>query len=214
MSVLGVVRAPAPPRGCARALLSVQAHRLGRTDPRPPVRPAQGFRVAAPLRRPRPAETPCRASALARSKYVRHLDQPGRCLRDGLGLRNAPAPGMSLTASACRRDSSDCRQGRAGRLLGLLGLAEGLLRGVVGPFCSKPLARACTPATAARPIKPASTAAAAGTAVRFRRAHRRTRRESGSRQAESPARRPSSARCPRPGPGTSRSDPRASGPSP
>ena len=45
-------------------------------------------------------------------------------------------------------------------------------------------ARVCTTATAASPIKPASTAAAAPlTAVRFRRAHRPARRETGSRQA-------------------------------
>ena len=46
-------------------------------------------------------------------------------------------------------------------------------------------ARDCTAATAARPIRPASSAAAAPvTAVRWCRAHRRARADSGSRQAE------------------------------
>ena len=139
-----------------------------------------------------PARSRCRRPARARrpprpsSSGRRPAD---RGSRDSSGARPPAVPdvgrgGPVPGARGSGRRASDSRPRPDGP--GRSSAGPGRARGAFAdwPRSRSRLARVCTASTVAVPASATSTAAAAVvTAVRFRRAHRRARRENGSRQA-------------------------------
>ena len=139
-------------------------------------------RPAASPGSPATRRTPCRADCWP-GPGRRPPSPPGRpatgpgCGTPRPGRCSPPRPASATPPTAPAPLGRSARLRLPGRLLGRVSRP-------VGRCWSRTLARACTAATAPRPITPATSAtAAAATAVRCRRAHRRARIETGSRQA-------------------------------
>ena len=156
-----------PSAASRSARVGVQAHGLV-VQPQAQVGSTHGFQER-PFGRPRPGEL---LVELGLARSITSATLTSRPVCSGSGLRNASTRKV-LTASACRRDSSDCARAASVACLASLASPRACAVALLA-FLRALLARASTPAAAPSPTTPASSAtSAAATAVRLRRAHRR-----------------------------------------